>query len=559
MNVVQSSAEAAAKVVTGNDLVVRELLRQGVDTGFFLMGGPMTPLETLCINAGIRMIDARHEQAAGFMAQAYARLKGRPGVCMACSGPGTINLATAVANAFVDGVPMVAFGGSSPVAQFKMQAFQEVDQVGVMRPITKWAERVYEVHRIAEYVDLAFQHAMSGKPGPVYLDLPGDILFHKVEESLTRHPRLARRREVSRPIAPPEALAKVKDLIGRAKKPLILSGSGILWSGAADELRRFVERTGIPFFTTPQGRGVIPEDHEYAFLNARTTAMKEADLLLVIGTRLNYVFGFGDAPRLNGDATIVQIDTDPEEMSRSGTIHYGIVADARRVLEQLNDTVDDGVAANFSTWRQHLKDLHDAGQRKQEALLTTDQTPIHPLRLCKEVRDFMDRDAVLVVDGQEILNFGRQSIPSFVPGHRINSGPFGTMGVGLPFGVGAKAAKPDKQVIVLHGDGSFGMNMQELDTAVRHKLPITVVVSLNGGWTADPDGKKAGSRLGYTRFDKIAEAFGCYAEQVDKPAEIRAALDRAKKANAEGKVALINVVTDAAARAQTATFAHYRT
>jgi acetolactate synthase-1/2/3 large subunit len=559
MDSAERATESAAKIVTGNDLVVRELLRQKVDTGFFLMGGPMTPLETLCIKNGIRMIDARHEQAAGFMAQAYARLTGRPGVCMACSGPGSINLTTAVANAFVDGVPMVAFGGSSPVAQFKMQAFQEVDQVGVMRPITKWAERVYEVHRIAEYVDLAFKHAMQGKPGPVYLDLPGDILFHKVDEKETLHPRLLRDREISRANAPKEAVEKVVELIGKASKPIILSGSGILWSGASAALQAFAEKTGIPFYTTPQGRGVIPEDHELAFLNARSTAMREADLLIVVGTRLNYVFGFGEAPRINADATIVQIDSDPEELARSGTINYGVVGDARLVLEQLVAALGKDVAKGFGDWRKYLGDLHEKGQKKQEAQLETDQTPIHPLRLCKEVRDFMDRDAVLVVDGQEILNYGRQSIPTFVPGHRINSGPFGTMGVGLPFGVGAKAAKPDKQVIVLHGDGSFGMNMQELDTAVRHKLPITVIVSLNGGWTADPEGKKAGSRLGYTRFDKIAETLGCHAEYVEKPGDIRPALDRAKKANAEGKVALVNVVTDAAARATTATFAHYRT
>lgn len=555
MNVIEN----AGKVVTGNELVVRELLRQGVTTGFFLMGGPLTPLETQCIAAGIRMIDARHEQAAGFMAQAYGRLTGKPSFVMACSGPGSINLTTAVANAYVDGVPMVAFGGSSPVAQYKMQAFQEVDQVAVMRPITKWAERVYEVHRIAEYVDLAFKHAMSGKPGPVYLDLPGDVLFYKTPESETFQPRLVRGREISKASAPSDAIDKVVDIIGKAKKPLILSGSGILWSQASGALKSFVEKAGIPFYTTPQGRGVIPEDHEYAYLNARSTAMREADLFLVIGTRLNYIFGFGEAPRMNGDATIVQIDNDPEEMARSQAIHHGVVGDAKLVLEQLTEAVDAGVSDTFSAWRGTLSDLHIAGQKKQEALLNTDQVPIHPLRLCKEVRDFMDRDAVLVVDGQEILNYGRQSIPSFTPGHRINSGPFGTMGVGLPFGLGAKAAKPDKQVIVLHGDGSFGMNMQELDTAVRHKLPITVVISLNGGWTGDPDGKKAGSRLGYTRFDKIAEALGCHAEYVEQPADIRPALERAKKANAEGKVALVNVVTDAAARAKTAVFAHYRT
>jgi acetolactate synthase-1/2/3 large subunit len=558
MNVVEKVDEAV-KLVTGNELLVRELLRQGADTGFFLMGGPMTPVESLCIEAGIRMIDVRHEQAAALMAQAYGRLRGKPAFCMACSGPGTINLATGLANAFVDGVPLVAFGGSSPVAQFKMQAFQEVDQVAVMRPITKWAERVYEAHRIPEYVDMAFKHAMSGKPGPVYLDLPGDVLFQKVDERETFHPRLTRDREVSKPQAPDHAISTVVDLVRKAERPIILSGTGILWSGASESLRRFVELAGIPFYTTPQGRGVVPEDHELAFLTARSSAMREADFVLVVGTRLNYIFGFGAEPRLRADATIVQIDSDPEELSRSGTINYGIVGDARLVLDQLHAALDQGASDRFAPWRKHLGEIDEAGQKKQEKLLNTDQMPIHPLRLCKEVADFMDRDAILVVDGQEILNYGRQSIPTFTPGHRLNSGPLGTMGVGLPFGIGAKAAKPDKQVIVLHGDGSFGVNAMELDVAVRHKLPILVIISLNGGWTSDPKGEKAGSRLGYTRFDKIAEALGCYGEMIERPEDIRPALERGAKAVAAGQTALINVVTDSAARAKTARFSHYRT
>jgi acetolactate synthase-1/2/3 large subunit len=188
-----------------------------------------------------------------------------------------------------------------------------------------------------------------------------------------------------------------------------------------------------------------------------------------------------------------------------------------------------------------------------------DETPIHPLRLCDEIKNFMRRDAILVVDGQEILNFGRQSMPTFTAGHRLNSGPFGTMGVGLPFGIGAKIAKPDKQVIVVHGDGSFGLNALELDTAVRHNIPILVVVSLNGGWTADPQGNKPGRYLGYTRFDKMAEALGCYGEYVEQPDEIRPALNRAQREVDRGSVALVNVKTDDCARANTVAFAQYGT
>jgi thiamine pyrophosphate-dependent acetolactate synthase large subunit-like protein len=263
----------------------------------------------------------------------------------------------------------------------------------------------------------------------------------------------------------------------------------------------------------------------------------------------------------------VRIDIDPTEINQSRRLSLGIVGDAKMVLRQicaeLEGKFDHGC---YESWRGHLATIQSERQREQEVTLSSDQVPIHPLRLCKEIRDFMDRDAILAVDGQEILNFGRQVLPTFIPGHRLNSGPFGTMGVGLPFGVGAKAARPDKQVIVLHGDGSFGMNGMELDTAVRHNLPILVVISLNGGWTADTEGQKRipgkariGRHLGYTRFDKVAEALGCYAEFVERPEEIRPALERAGRAVKNGRTALVNVVTDSRARSQTTKFTNYAT
>jgi acetolactate synthase-1/2/3 large subunit len=244
----------------------------------------------------------------------------------------------------------------------------------------------------------------------------------------------------------------------------------------------------------------------------------------------------------------------------SERVDIGVVGDARAVLEQIQGAIaGKGLPARYAAWRETLRKNEQARVAKHEASLATDQVPIHPLRLCKEVRDFIDRDAILAVDGQEILNYGRQSIPSFVPGHRLNSGTFGTMGVGLPFGIGAKVAKPDAQVVVLHGDGSFGLNGMEIDTAIRHKLPVLVVISLNGGWTADPERNKPGRDLGYTRFDLMAEALGGYGEYVEKPEEIRPALERAAKAVTEGRTAVVNVVTDWKARAGTVGFTAYST
>lgn len=543
--------------IKGYQLFGEAVAAEGADVGFFIMGGPSNDAINACIARGIRMIDVRHEQAAAMMANAYARVRSKPGFCIAASGPGTINFTTGLAHALVDCAPMVAFGGAAPIGQYAKGAFQEIDQLEIMKPVTKFAERVYEARRIPEYVARAFRMARSGKPGPVYLDLPGDVLYADVEEEDVFRPEP--QKELLRSTGDVASVAKLIRLIKEAKRPILITGSGILWSEASDALRQFVDRSGIPFYTTPQGRGVVPEDHPFFFAQARSQAFKEADLVIVIGTRLNYVVSYAEPPRFSAEAKIVRIDIDPAEIESSLRLTLGIIGDARTVINQLLDSLDDITPDKYDAWRERLAATEKAKLPKHEAALANDQVPIHPLRLCKEVRDFIDRDTILCVDGQEILNYGRQSIPSFVPGHRLNSGPFGTMGVGLPFGVGAKAADPSKKILVLHGDGSFGLNAMEIDTAVRHNLPILIVISLNGGWTADPDLKKPGRYLGYTRFDLMGEAFGCHGEYVEHPDDIRPALERAAAAVAQGQTAIVNVVTDWRARSGTANFTNYST
>lgn len=547
-------------LVSGNALFGQALARQGVDTMFFIMGGPINDALLAAMAQGVRGIDVRHEQAAAMMAHAYARVRSKTGVCLGASGPGTMNLTTGLANALIDCAPLVAFGGASPMAAFQTGAFQEIDQLAIMKPVTKYADRVLETRRIPEYVDMAFRQAESGKPGPVYLDLPGDLLYKQVDEDKVYWPPVASARVKPRPVASNEVIGQLVEQLRQAKRPIVLSGSGVLWSEASPALQAFVEAAGIPFYTTPQGRGVIPEDHEYFFAQARSTAFKEADFVLVVGTRLNFVFSNGKPPRFSADACFARIDIDPVEVGCNPRVDIGVVGDARAVLEQLTQAIRSKVnPSSFSTWRAKLGEIEAKRAPAAELALGNDQLPIHPLRLCKEVRDFIDRDTILCVDGQEILNYARQTIPSYRPGHRLNSGPFGTMGVGLPFGLGAKAGKPDHKVVVLHGDGSFGLNAMELDTAVRHKLPVLVVISLNGGWTADPDQSKPGRNLGYTRFDQLAQALGCHGEYVENPGDIRPALERAAAAVAKGQTAVVNVVTDWRARATTASFTSFST
>ena len=528
--------------VNGSYLIARTLKEEGVDTLFYLMGGPNFDIVMSCEDVGIRTIDFRHEQAAAYAAHAYARVTGKPGVCTGASGPGTLNLLTGVYTASVDGAPMIVLGGAGPVHEIGRGAFQEIDQVGIMQPLCKYWHRPTQAARYPEIVSTAYRQAVSGRPGPVYIDCGADVLYEEIDEDAAVRPTRAAKQ--SRPAAEPGAVKEAIDMLAGAERPIVVAGGGAFFSGAAPEMERFIDVTNIPFYTAPMSRGLVPEDHVVSFQAARTTAMREADVLLVVGTRLNWMLSYGS--RFAKDAKIIQIDIEGSEIGHNHAVDLGIVGDAKTVLGQLVDEAEDQKArfagALESPWVVHLREDQDRREVQVAPLLNSDQVPIHPLRLCKEIREFLDRDAILSVDGNEILHFGRQSIPTYVPGHRLNAGVTGTMGVGLPYGIGAKIAKPDKQVLVLHGDGSMGQNAMEIDTAVRHNLPVVTVVCNNAGWTArTPDRRKPGRELGFTSFDGMARALGAYGEKVEDPDEIRPALERAF---ASGIAAVVNVIVE---------------
>ncbi|HAG55736.1 MAG TPA: thiamine pyrophosphate-binding protein [Dehalococcoidia bacterium] len=531
--------------VDGSYLVARTLKEEGVEHLFFLMGGPNYEIINNSEDFGIKTIDFRHEQAASMAAHGYARVTGRPGVTTAASGPGTLNLLTGQYTAFVDCAPMITLGGAGPISDFGRDGFQEIDQVGIFEPVSKAVMRPTDPARYPEQVSAAFRTATSGRPGPVYIDCNEDVLYGKVDEADAAAPPRAVGR--ARPSGDPDLVRQAVKLLSEASSPMIFAGGGVWWSQAYDELRQFVERTGIPFYTSPMSRGLLPDDHEMSFPAARSGAFRQADVVLVVGTRFNWMITFGN--RIAPTSKIIQIDIHGAELGHNRSIDIGIEGDAKAVLKQMIDEVGrSGFESKAeSKWIETLRQA-DLDRRERVAPLeNSEQRPIHPLRLCKELRDVMDRDAILAVDGNEILHYGRQSVPTYFPGHRLNSGPSGCMGVGLPYAIGAKIAKPEKQVVALHGDGSLGMNIQDFDTAVRHNLPIVIVVSNNEGWTARVEGiRKPGRELGFTRFDKVAEALGGYGELVEDPNDIRPALERAFDA---GVPAIVNVRTDPTARA----------
>lgn len=512
---------------------------------FYLMGGPNYEIVNNSEDNGIRCIDFRHEQAAAMAAHAYARVSRKPGVTTSASGPGTLNLLTGIYNAFVDCAPMVTLGGAGPLRDIYRGGFQEIDLPAVFAPVSKAVYRPTAASRMKEVVSSAFRAAVSDRPGPVYVECNEDVLYGEVADADVVPP--SRASAMAPPQGDPDLVSGALDILAGANRPLILAGSGAWWSDASDELTEFVDRTGIPFYTTPISRGLIPEDHALSFPAARSTAFRQTDAVLVVGTRFNWIMTFGR--RIAADAKVVQIDIHAEEIGHNRNVDVGIVGDAKRVLSQLNEAASTTgfKSKGESEWARYLRDVELERREAAAQLENSEQVPIHPLRLCKELREVMDRDAILSVDGNEILHYGRQSIPTFAAGHRLNSGTTGCMGVGLPFAIGAKLAKPDKQSIALHGDGSLGMNIQDFDTAVRHKLPLTVVVSNNEGWTARVEGiRKPGRELGWAKFDEMAEVMGGHGEAVHEPKDIRPALERAIDSDVP---AIVNVRTDPTARA----------
>ena len=534
--------------VTAGSLAAKALQAEGVDAFFYLLSAPIV---ADCLALGMKGILVRNETSAGLMAQGYSRVTGKPGIVLSAHGPGTANVVSALANALADACPVVNFGASANLQDRHGGVFQEMDQVSMMQPVTKWATQAVFPHKMPEYVSIAFRHALSAPHGPVYIDMPNDVVQQKVEEEQVRVP--VKYRTDARAYGDPALIKKAIDLLANAKKPLIISGSGVFWSNGSAEMEEFVNTTGIPFYTTPQGRGVVPEDNPRFFGGARSMAFQETDVTLVVGTRANNIMSFFQPPRWNKDAKFIVVNLDSEEIGHDFPAEIGIVGDAKAVFSQLIQEAKGRFNPSGQTpWIQSLA-ARDASRAEQEAVnMDSDAFPIHPLRLCREIRDFMDRDAVYCVDGHETLNFSRQSIESYLPGHRINAGTHGNMGVGVPYGIAAQVAKPDKQVIVLTGDGAFGWHGMEVDTAVRHKLPILFVICNNGSFTSlgpkDSPLSRQQKELGFTRYDKMMEALGGHGEFVERPEQIRPALERAASS---GQASVVNVLVDPTAHATT--------
>jgi acetolactate synthase-1/2/3 large subunit len=536
--------------LTGGQLVARMLKSQGVSHVFTLSGLHVAAIYAGCVDEGIQVVDTRHEQAAAHAADAYARLTRNVGVAVVTAGPGVTDALTGVANAHAAAVPLLLLGGAAPTFNQSRGSLQEIEQVDLFHSCTKWSARVSRAELIPSYLAKAFRVALSGRPGPVFLELAFDLLTGVVDDYQipTRYITPAR------PGADPKFIDHAVLGLATAERPAVIAGSSVYWDQAWDVLARLAERAQLPVYLNGAGRGCLPPDHPSFFTWTRKAALSEADLVLVIGTPLDFRLGYGDAFR--EDATIIQIDIDPTEIGRNRGADVGIWADTRVALEQLE--------AGLGTVRDrriYLGELRSQEHEKREAARVhgrDDATPIHHLRLARELSEAANapgRDPLFVADGGNFVAMAAKLIELPGPGRWLDPGPLGCLGVGAPFAIAAKLLHPERQVIVLQGDGSFGLNGFDFETAVRFELPMVVVVGNDAAWgqirlpqvAMYGEDHSPATALAPTRYDRVVEALGGYGEHVTDPAEIRPALERALDS---GRVACVNVMIDPEAPAR---------
>ncbi|GBD14581.1 Acetolactate synthase large subunit IlvG [bacterium HR25] len=532
-------------LVDGGDLVVKALKREGVDVIFTLCGGHVQAIYDACLDEGVRVIDVRHEQAAGHAAEGWSRATRRCGVAVVTAGPGVTDCVTAIANAYMNRSPMLVIGGRSPLNRFEMGALQEMDHLELLRPITKWARCVYETKRIPEYIATAFRHAMSGRPGPAFLEIPSDVLFQKVEEAEVYFPE--RYRPTGRKYPDPRLVREAAQLLARAERPLVMAGSQTYWDEAHEELRQFIEKLQAPVFLNGMGRGSIHQEHPLFFSRTRRLALTKCDVALVIGTPLDFRLAYGK--RFSPECQLIQVDLDPTELGRNRDFTLAIEGDAKATLQMLLAELE-GRTFRHDEWLQGLRQEEEKIKAQRAEWENSDRVPIHPLRLCKELAAFVDENTIVVGDGGDIVNLAAQVLPINHPGQWYDPGPFGTLGVGTGFCMALSCVHPGKRILMVNGDGTFGLNGFEFDTFVRFNMPVVSVVGNDRQWGQITVGQKmmygkervVASLLGdNARYDLVVAGLGGHGEFVTEPQQIRPALERAF---ASGKPACVNVIID---------------
>ena len=540
-----------SETLSGGRLVARMLKQEGVTTAFTLSGLHIAPIYAGCVEEGIRLIDTRHEQAAAHAADAWARLTRGAGVAIVTAGPGVTDAVTGVANAYSAGVPLVLLGGAAPTFNQGRGALQEMPQPQLFAGITKWSDRVPSPELIPTYLAKAFRVARAGRPGPVFLELPWDVLSNGAEEALAD--AQSSYRTDARSPGDPVKVAAALTLLAGAERPVVLAGSSIWWDGAWDALRALAELTGVPVYLNGMGRGCLPSDHPSFLQLSRKEALSRADVVLVVGTPLDFRVGYGSPPTFAEDARVIQVDIDGADIGRNRPVEVGIIGDSRSVLDQLRAGAQRWGAAG---WLGELRGAEAKRREAQAVFEASDQRPIHHFRLARALDEVAQKigDVTFVGDGGNVVAVAAKVLHIGGPGRWLDPGPLGCLGVGAPFAIAAKLLHPERQVCVVQGDGAFGLNGMDFETAVRFGLPMVVVVGNDASWgqIAIPqramygEDKSPATALRPTRYDQVVKALGGDGEHVDDPAELVPALERAFKS---GTVYCVDVAIDPEAAA----------
>jgi 2-hydroxyacyl-CoA lyase 1 len=533
--------------VDGATLIARSLKQQGIDHLFGVVGFPITAIAAAAQKEGVAYLGMRNEQSAAYAAAAYGYLTGRPGACVTVTGPGVVHGLSGLANAQQNCWPMILIGGASETHRGGMGAFQEERQVLIASPFCKFAHAIESVQRIPFYVEMATRNAIYGRPGATYLDMPDDIIRGTCE--LDKIAQAERVPEAPRSVAPAENVEAALDLLEKAQRPLVLLGKGMAWSRGEDEVRAFIERTQVPFVRSPMGKGVMPDDHPLSAGAARTLALQQADVIFLMGARLNWIFHFGLPPRYAKDVKVIQLDIAPEEIGHNKPTEVALVGDGKAIMAQLNKALVNRqwFHPKDTPWRQALTKKAAENVATIKPQVDDDQAPAGYYRALRDVAAWMPKNAILSAEGAGTMDIGLTQLPSFNARSVLNAGTYGTMGVGLGQAIAAAVADPSRPVIHLSGDSAIGFSGMEMETLVRYNLPVKIVVLNNGGigpgMPEIPENPmfnlKPNALIYGARYDKVMEAFGGKGLFVKEPKDIRGALDEAMKFPGP---ALVNVV-----------------
>jgi acetolactate synthase-1/2/3 large subunit len=538
--------------VTGSHLICKALQLEGVRNIFALAGDHILPVLDVMADQHFRIIDTRHEQAAVHMADAWSRITEQPGVCMYTT-PGFANAIPGLTNAMHTEAPVISIAGCADAHDLGRGAQQEIDQVGMAGPICKGSFMVHDVRRIPEFIARAMRLAFSGRRGPVHLTIPIDVQERSVEEDNVVFAAPDAYRPKAAPRGDPERVRQVVALLSQAQRPLVITGSAAGYTLSGEAMQHFLETTRLPVVTEEQSRGLVPDDHPYVFgyfergLNRAAAKLRDADVVVLLGRKQDFIIGFCLPPHVAANAKIIQIDPSPLEIGRNRGVDIGMTGDVSSVLEQMTRE-----AANYQwkdlPWLEELRVARSA-QAEWAENLARPQTPMHALFVHKTLKSILRPDDCLVFDGGDFCHFGRSYLPALKPKRWFNVSSLGMLGSSLPTALAAKIAYPESRVFMLSGDGAFGFNGMEFDTAVRHKINIVALLGNDAAWGIDRQiqlglyGRTVATDLLQTRYEQMVQGLGGYGEFVERPEDLEPALKRALAAE---KPALLNVAVQRA-------------